>query len=758
MHVRNGVQSPGPPEWRAPPDSMKIDEIGTAVGSAGPVTTSPTEAEDFLFVESGPAKGRGFRLAKNPTLLGRGTGVDIVIDDQRVSRTHLQLDRDAEGWSVQDLDSVNGTHVERARLAPRTPVRLAAGARIHVGDTVLRFVAKDRPSALLLESSGTTSTIDADTGLPSRVVALDELRRLVREAELRSEGLVVVAFWVRRFDQLRLMPGKVAAGCIRQLGEVLRGSGSRSRFVARTGPSHVLVVLPGVSPDEAAGFARGIVHRFLDPLTTGGLCLELTAGIATLGPDRSATDLVVLAETASLAAAQRASQVMDADRAPTGSTQLMERDGLTLVREVLARGGAHHLVALELASERELLQDPSLGVGAVAQAIRELREDAIDHASPDVEIGLWRDHYLLLAVPQASADDIDTMVDRITRAFAARPALAGARGMVPRLLRHAVVDAETVRARGENVLPVLVSHLAADSPNPGTDSQAALPHPLVALAVQRQARTTPLGRLKITLDSIETSLRFLVACELGWLFVHGSDESLAKAAKALRECGPTAWSMGHWQSLVFKLAQTLPADDPHPVVRATRAWLRRDASPSALEQRLREAVTLRNKTIGHGVGHDEHAYASDEREAGVTLGQLERALGPLRATELVSVLQIQRFPQFGDEDEGYEYNVRVLQGPLEVFPIERRKLDTQLQIDWCYLLHEGSAPIPLAPIALVQTCEHCRRIELFFADRVVPGPKGAQVSLKGIATNHAFATTLPWSRPQARLFELVDGR
>lgn len=194
---------------------MKIDEIGTAVGSAGPVTTSPTEAEDFLFVESGPAKGRGFRLAKNPTLLGRGTGVDIVIDDQRVSRTHLQLDRDAEGWSVQDLDSVNGTHVERARLAPRTPVRLAAGARIHVGDTVLRFVAKDRPSALLLESSGTTSTIDADTDLPSRVVALDELRRLVREAELRSEGLVVVAFWVRRFDQLRLMPGKVAAGCIR---------------------------------------------------------------------------------------------------------------------------------------------------------------------------------------------------------------------------------------------------------------------------------------------------------------------------------------------------------------------------------------------------------------------------------------------------------------------------------------------------------------------------------------------------------------
>ena len=69
-------------------------------------------------------------------VVGREPGANLVVDDPAVSRRHLLLRREAEGWSVVDLGSLNGTfvngfRVERAMLEPRDELR--------VGDTLLRL-------------------------------------------------------------------------------------------------------------------------------------------------------------------------------------------------------------------------------------------------------------------------------------------------------------------------------------------------------------------------------------------------------------------------------------------------------------------------------------------------------------------------------------------------------------------------------------------------------------------------------------------
>lgn len=58
---------------------------------------------------------------------------DLVLDDETVSRRHLRVSRQGEELLVEDLNSLNGTFLDGARLEPFEPVRFAAGQTLVVG-------------------------------------------------------------------------------------------------------------------------------------------------------------------------------------------------------------------------------------------------------------------------------------------------------------------------------------------------------------------------------------------------------------------------------------------------------------------------------------------------------------------------------------------------------------------------------------------------------------------------------------------------
>ncbi|HYD40610.1 MAG TPA: FHA domain-containing protein [Anaeromyxobacter sp.] len=70
--------------------------------------------------------------------LGRGPDNDLVVDDGTLSRTHLLLRKRAEGWTVEDLHSSNGTQVDGTRVNG-APVVLEPGAQIEAGSVRLTF-------------------------------------------------------------------------------------------------------------------------------------------------------------------------------------------------------------------------------------------------------------------------------------------------------------------------------------------------------------------------------------------------------------------------------------------------------------------------------------------------------------------------------------------------------------------------------------------------------------------------------------------
>lgn len=80
-------------------------------GNAVPVTTD-AQTEDSPVLE---VNGNQYLLTKDKTVIGRGSGCDIVIDDPGISRKHLEIDITDNGVIARDLGSTNGTYVEGHR-------------------------------------------------------------------------------------------------------------------------------------------------------------------------------------------------------------------------------------------------------------------------------------------------------------------------------------------------------------------------------------------------------------------------------------------------------------------------------------------------------------------------------------------------------------------------------------------------------------------------------------------------------------------
>lgn len=116
----------------------------------------------FLEVLEGDGVHARHRLERFPVAVGRGYANDVILDDPKVSASHLRIERTEEGRLVlRDLGSRNGTfRVEPwARLAE---LELTDDARVVVGDTVLRF----RSRAHAVEDTRVTAMPVAPQGRP----------------------------------------------------------------------------------------------------------------------------------------------------------------------------------------------------------------------------------------------------------------------------------------------------------------------------------------------------------------------------------------------------------------------------------------------------------------------------------------------------------------------------------------------------------------------------------------------------------------
>lgn len=107
------------------------------------------ELKSKLVIEKGVTIGKEFPLSEGENLIGRWDAENLIFPEvdldpedpeAKVSRRHARILIGANGCSIEDLGSTNGTYVNRGRrLIPGQPFPLVDGDELILGKTTLRF-------------------------------------------------------------------------------------------------------------------------------------------------------------------------------------------------------------------------------------------------------------------------------------------------------------------------------------------------------------------------------------------------------------------------------------------------------------------------------------------------------------------------------------------------------------------------------------------------------------------------------------------
>jgi len=96
-----------------------------------------TQKFTFTLHVKGPDAAWDFPIPEGQTIIGRQVGVDLLLENSRISRKHAQFDCTAMECQLTDLGSSNGTHLNEEVLTPKVPATLKANDSIKIGPFVL---------------------------------------------------------------------------------------------------------------------------------------------------------------------------------------------------------------------------------------------------------------------------------------------------------------------------------------------------------------------------------------------------------------------------------------------------------------------------------------------------------------------------------------------------------------------------------------------------------------------------------------------
>lgn len=107
-----------------------------------------------ITILNGDEIGKSYRWAADQIRIGRNSANDFVISNASVSGEHCIIERCDGGWRVKDLDSTNGTRVNKVRITMTTVHRNDV---INLGDIALSITGDDVPEA----DPGVTENVDS---------------------------------------------------------------------------------------------------------------------------------------------------------------------------------------------------------------------------------------------------------------------------------------------------------------------------------------------------------------------------------------------------------------------------------------------------------------------------------------------------------------------------------------------------------------------------------------------------------------------
>jgi diguanylate cyclase (GGDEF)-like protein len=205
-------------------------------------------------------------LKDAPVVLGRAESCDIRLNDLAVSRRHLAIQPEADGYYLVDLDSTNGTVVNGETIKRH---KLKDGDHFQIGGQIFRYLTGANVEAKFLEEIYRLAVIDPLTGIYNKGFLMEFLTRELARSRRYGHSLALIMFDLDRFKEINDRLGHLGGDwALREFVGCIKGLIRKEELLARYGGEEFALVLLETDSTGAGQMAerlRQIVegHRFV---------------------------------------------------------------------------------------------------------------------------------------------------------------------------------------------------------------------------------------------------------------------------------------------------------------------------------------------------------------------------------------------------------------------------------------------------------------------------------------------------------------
>jgi diguanylate cyclase (GGDEF)-like protein len=253
----------------------------------------------YLVILAGPQMGEMVKLEPGSMItIGREEGVQLLLNDDGVSRQHARIGMLGAQVTIVDLNSRNGTFVNGAKVAER---KLSDGDKIQIGvATTIKFTFTDNLEEEYQRRLLEAAMRDPLTGVYNRRHFDERMQAEFAASRRHGSPLSLLVVDVDHFKMVNDTHGHLAGdAALKTVARVLSDGLRKEDILARYGGEEFVVIARGSDLAGATQFAERLRERVERSSTRWEgkeLRVTVSIGLAQLGAGMSVQQLIDAAD------------------------------------------------------------------------------------------------------------------------------------------------------------------------------------------------------------------------------------------------------------------------------------------------------------------------------------------------------------------------------------------------------------------------------------------------------------------------------